>query len=45
MDIKHVFSVNPLLPAYQAPRSCAAGAAAPPRRWVEFAGGLVRNRP
>jgi ergothioneine biosynthesis protein EgtB len=41
MDIKHVFSVNPLLPAYQAPRPYAVGAAAPPRRWVELAGGLV----
>jgi ergothioneine biosynthesis protein EgtB len=40
MDIKHVFSVNPLLPAYQAPRPYAVGAAAPPPRWVEFAGGL-----
>jgi ergothioneine biosynthesis protein EgtB len=40
MDIKHVFSVNPLLPAYQAPRPCPV----PPRGvapvWVEFAGGL-----
>jgi ergothioneine biosynthesis protein EgtB len=40
MDIKHVFSVNPLLPAYQAPRPYAVGAAAPPSRWAEFAGGL-----
>ena len=41
MDIKHVFSVNPLLPSYQAPRPCTVPAAAPSRGWVEFAGGLV----
>jgi ergothioneine biosynthesis protein EgtB len=41
MDIKHVFSVNPLLPAYQAPRPYAVGAAAPPRSWVELTAGLV----
>jgi ergothioneine biosynthesis protein EgtB len=40
MDIKHVFSVNPLLPAYQAPRSGALPAGSVPG-WVEFAGGLV----
>ncbi|HVC54679.1 MAG TPA: ergothioneine biosynthesis protein EgtB [Stellaceae bacterium] len=40
MDIKHVFSVNPLLPAYQAPRPHAV-AAAPRRQWIGFAGGLV----
>ncbi|HEX3953528.1 MAG TPA: ergothioneine biosynthesis protein EgtB, partial [Stellaceae bacterium] len=40
MDIKHVFSVNPLLPAYQAPRPQALPAAAPAAGWVEFAGGL-----
>ena len=40
MDIKHVFSINPLLPAYQraAPR-CAP--AAPRCDWFELAGGLV----
>jgi len=41
MDIKHVFSVNPLLPSYQAPRLHAVPAAAPARGWVEFPGGLV----
>jgi ergothioneine biosynthesis protein EgtB len=46
MDIKHVFSSNPLLPAYQAPRPQAVVTVAPasPRGdggWVEFAGGLV----
>ena len=41
MDIKHVFSVNPLLPAYQAPPPCAPPSAAAPCSWVEFAGGLV----
>ena len=40
MDIKHVFSVNPLLPAYQAPPP-RASAPAMPQRWIEFAGGLV----
>jgi ergothioneine biosynthesis protein EgtB len=40
MDIKHVFSINPLLPAYQAPQPQIAGPAAP-LGWVEFAGGLV----
>jgi ergothioneine biosynthesis protein EgtB len=39
MDIKHVFSVNPLLPSYQAPHPHAVASAAP-RGWVEFAGGL-----
>jgi ergothioneine biosynthesis protein EgtB len=39
MDIKHVFSVNPLLPAYQAPRPQALASAAP-RSWVAFPGGL-----
>lgn len=39
MDIKHVFSVNPLLPAYRPsmPRPKAAGV---PPGWVDFAGGL-----
>jgi len=40
MDIKHVFSINPLLPAYQPPRRRAA-ANATPLEWVEFADGLV----
>ena len=40
MDIKHVFSVNPLLPGYHAPRPYAVAAGAPARSWVEFAGGL-----
>jgi ergothioneine biosynthesis protein EgtB len=40
MDIKHVFSVNPLLPAYQAPRPHAVPPAPPSLAWVEFAGGL-----
>ncbi len=40
MDIKNVFSVNPLLPAYQAPRPQIRGSAAP-LSWVEFAGGLA----
>jgi ergothioneine biosynthesis protein EgtB len=40
MDIKHVFSLNPLLPAYQPPRRRAAGNMTP-LEWVEFDGGLV----
>ena len=40
MDIKHVFSVNPLLPAFQAPRLQIRGPATPLAS-VEFAGGLV----
>lgn len=40
MDIKHVFSVNPLQPAYQAPRPAVAAPAAP-LDWIDFAGGLV----
>ncbi len=40
MDIKHVFSVNPLLPAYHAPRPHAVAASAPSLGWVEVAGGL-----
>ena len=39
MDIKHVFSVNPLLPGYQAPQLKAQRSVAP-LDWVEFAGGL-----
>jgi ergothioneine biosynthesis protein EgtB len=41
MDIKHVFSLNPLLPAYQPPRRRTPGTAAP-LDWVEFPGGLVQ---
>jgi ergothioneine biosynthesis protein EgtB len=41
MDIKHVFSVNPLLPAYQPPRPHAVPNSRPERGWVEYAGGLV----
>ena len=40
MDIKHVFSVNPLLPAYQAPRPHAVAPEQPATGWAEFAGGL-----
>jgi ergothioneine biosynthesis protein EgtB len=40
MDIKHLFSVNPLLPAYQAPRPYALPSAAATSGWVEFAGRL-----
>jgi ergothioneine biosynthesis protein EgtB len=40
MDIKHVFSINPLLPAYQAPQPQIAAPVAP-LDWIEVAGGLV----
>src|SRR5579872_1722800 len=40
MDIKHVFSVNPLLPAYQAPPSRLSARGSAPQ-WVGFDGGLV----
>ncbi|MGH7114160.1 MAG: ergothioneine biosynthesis protein EgtB [Stellaceae bacterium] len=40
MDIKHVFSVNPLLPAYHAPQPQIAAPAAP-LGWFEHAGGLI----
>jgi ergothioneine biosynthesis protein EgtB len=40
MDIKHVFSLNPLLPAYQAPRPHAVRPDRPATAWTEFAGGL-----
>jgi ergothioneine biosynthesis protein EgtB len=39
MDIKHVFSRNPLLPAYQAPQLHVQQTTMP-LTWVEFAGGL-----
>jgi ergothioneine biosynthesis protein EgtB len=39
MDIKHVFSLNPLLPAYQAAQ-LHVQAPAPPLTWLGFAGGL-----
>ncbi|MGA7264009.1 MAG: DinB family protein, partial [Stellaceae bacterium] len=39
MDIKHVFSLNPLLPAYEAPQ-LQVQAAVHPLTWVDFAGGL-----
>src|SRR5205823_1867338 len=39
MDIKHVFSLNPLLPAYQAPQ-LQVQATVGPLPWVGFAGGL-----
>jgi ergothioneine biosynthesis protein EgtB len=40
MDIKHVFSLNPLLPAYQAPHPHAVAPDRPAGAWAEFAGGL-----
>ena len=41
MDIKHVFSINPLLPAYQPPRRRAAGTETR-LDWVKFSGGLAQ---
>ena len=41
MDVKHLFSLNPLSPSYQ-PREKAAQTAAPaPVAWLDFSGGLV----
>ena len=40
MDIKHNFSVNPLLPAYQATGPGAAAPAAAAPDWIEVAGGI-----
>jgi ergothioneine biosynthesis protein EgtB len=39
MDIKHVFSLNPLMPAYQAPQLHIQAPLAP-LTWVDFSGGL-----
>ena len=39
MDIKHVFSLNPLLPAYQAPQ-LQVQATVHPLSWLDFDGGL-----
>jgi ergothioneine biosynthesis protein EgtB len=39
MDIKHVFSLNPLLPAYRAPQLHVQAASAP-LGWIDFPGGL-----
>jgi ergothioneine biosynthesis protein EgtB len=38
-DIKHAFSLNPLLPAYAAPKP-AAVETAPPLEWLRFDGGV-----
>jgi len=40
MDIKHVFSRNPLHPAYH-PATGRAPGSIPPQSWVSFPGGLV----
>ena len=40
MDIKHVFSTNPLLPAY-APAPAGTGGPALPLEWLDFDGGLI----
>ncbi len=40
MDIKHVFSINPLLPAYHAPQPQITASTAPPG-WFDHGGGLV----
>ncbi|MGE5608904.1 MAG: ergothioneine biosynthesis protein EgtB [Bacillota bacterium] len=39
-DIKHVFSVNPLRPAYSQRQSPIATNSAPPARWVAFGEGI-----
>lgn len=40
MDVKHVFSCNPLRPAYSTGSGAPAGAAAPAAGWVAVPGGL-----
>ena len=40
MDIKHVFSFNPLRPAYR-PRAALAPSRPVPMEWIDFDGGLV----
>ena len=40
MDIKHVFSCNPMRPAYR-PDASTSVVEAPPLRWLEFSGGIV----
>lgn len=39
-DIKHVFSVNPLRPAYREGSSQASGTSAPPQSWVAYPEGI-----
>ncbi len=41
MDIKHVFSVNPMLPVYQVDPATADGADVPALAWADLDGGLV----
>jgi ergothioneine biosynthesis protein EgtB len=41
MDIKHVFSMNPLLPAYQPPCRAAPPAMPPQPGWLDHDGGAV----
>jgi ergothioneine biosynthesis protein EgtB len=43
MDIKHVFSRNPLAPAYQEPAPQRSAAPAPPMQWTAVDGGLVET--
>ena len=40
-DIKHAFSLNPLLPPYAAARPAAVEKAPPPLEWVAFDGGVA----
>jgi ergothioneine biosynthesis protein EgtB len=39
-DIKHVFSVNPLRPAYREPSGATEAAPAAPLEWIGFPGGV-----
>ncbi len=41
MDVKHLFSCNPIAPAYAAPSERAPAGTASPLRWIACAGGLV----
>jgi ergothioneine biosynthesis protein EgtB len=40
-DIKHVFSVNPLRPAYREAAGRQAGGAVGPTQWQDFEGGVI----
>jgi ergothioneine biosynthesis protein EgtB len=39
-DVKHLFSLNPLFPAYRRPAAASSSESAPPLRWFEFDEGL-----
>jgi ergothioneine biosynthesis protein EgtB len=40
-DLKHAFSLNPLLPSYRPAMPADVGPEASPSNWVDFAGGII----